>query len=109
MARDAGLEEWLRELLDEDAVLDERPMFGGLAWLLDGNLVCAARDDGVLIRLGKGKDGWALAMAGIESMTTRGRAMTGWVWVKPETFANEKLARRLLDAALTFVRALPPK
>ncbi|RFB75667.1 TfoX/Sxy family protein [Methylovirgula sp. 4M-Z18] len=109
MARDAGLEELVRDHLAPELLLSERTMFGGYAWLLDGNLLCGARDDGVLIRLGKGNDQWALAIDRIVPMISRGRAMSGWVRVAPETFADEALARRLISAALAFVRTLPPK
>lgn len=109
MARDAGLEELLRERLDGVAGLTERSMFGGWAWLLDGHLVCGARDDGVLVRLGKGNDLWALDLDGIASMISRGRMMAGWVRVAPETFGDDAIAAQLINAALTFVRSLPAK
>jgi hypothetical protein len=53
-----GLEELLRECLQAEPGLTE--MFGGRAWLLNGNLLCGARDDGMLARLGKGNEDWAL-------------------------------------------------
>ncbi|MBY6242665.1 TfoX/Sxy family protein [Methylosinus sp. Sm6] len=109
MARDAGLEQLLREHLEARPGLAERPMFGGWAWLLDGHLLCGARDDGVLVRLGKGNDQWALAIDGVAPMISRGRALSGWVRVAPEAFADDALAARLLDAASTFVRTLPSK
>jgi hypothetical protein len=109
MARDAGLEELVRERLDAVAGLTERPMFGGRAWLHAGNLLCGARDDGVLVRLGKGNDRWALAIDGIVAMVSRGKVMSGWVRVAPDAFADDALAARLLTAALAFVRTLPPK
>jgi hypothetical protein len=84
-------------------------MFGGWAWLLNGNLLCGARDDGVLFRLGKGNDQWALDVDGIAPMISRGRRMSGWVRVAPEAFGDDTLARRLIDSALAFVRSLPPK
>lgn len=49
-------------------------MFGGWVWLLWG-----ARDDGMLVRLGKGNDGWALDIPGVEPMISRGKHMSGWV------------------------------
>lgn len=109
MARDEGLEELLREHLTAERRLSERPMFGGWAWLLNGNLLCAARDDGALIRLGKGNDKWALAINGVVPMISRGRTMSGWVRVAPEALADDALSRKLIDAALAFVRSLPPK
>ena len=109
MARDEGLEELMREYLGADHDLTERPMFGGRAWLLDGHLLCGARDDGALFRLGNGNDQWALDIDGVVPMVSRGRAMKGWVRVASDALGDENLARKLIDAAFAFVRSLPPK
>ena len=84
-------------------------MFGGRAWLLGGNLLCAARDDGMLTRLGADNDGWALKTPGIGPMISRGRPMRGWVRAAPEAYGDDALRRKLIDAALSFVKALPAK
>jgi hypothetical protein len=109
MARDEGLEALLRDDLQAEPRLTERPMFGGRAWLLNGNLLCGARDDGMLVRLGKGEDGWALEMPDIDPMITRGRQMRGWVRVGPMAFGDDELRRKLIAAAVAFVRSLPAK
>src|SRR6201988_708007 len=109
MARDEGLEELLRADLGAEPGLTETTMFGGRAWLLRGNLLCGARDDGMLARLGVGSDGWALETPGIVPMISRGRRMRGWVRAGPEAFGNDELRRQLIDAALAFVRSLPTK
>jgi TfoX N-terminal domain len=109
MARDPGLEELLREDLEGESGVTEKSMFGGRAWLLKGNLLCGARDDGMLARLGKDKDGWALALPEIAPMISRGRRMQGWVRAGPGAFGDDALRRRLLDAALAFARSLPAK
>ncbi len=109
MARDEGLEELLRADLAAAPGLTEKPMFGGRAWLMNGNLLCGARDDGMLVRLGADRDGWALKTPGIAPMISRGRAMRGWVRAAPEAYGDDALRRKLLDAALAFVRALPAK
>ncbi len=109
MARDQGLEEVLRGHLEDQRGLTEKAMFGGWVWLLHGNLLCGARADGVLVRLGKGNERWALDVDGIAPMRSAGRVMAGWVWVAPETFGDDALARRLMTGALDFVRSLPPK
>jgi hypothetical protein len=109
MARDEGLEELLREDLGTEPGLTEQAMFGGRAWLLRGNLLCGASSNGMLVRLGKGQDAWALALPDIEPMISRERRMPGWVRAGPAAFGDDALRRRLLDAALGFVRALPPK
>ncbi|WP_025658678.1 TfoX/Sxy family protein [Rhizobium sp. IBUN] len=109
MARDVGLEELLREELGTMSGLSEKPMFGGLAFLLDGNLLCGARQDGMLVRLGKGNDGWALDLPGAVQMLSGGRAMPGWIRVGAEIYGDDDLRRRLLEAATAFVRSLPAK
>jgi hypothetical protein len=109
MARDAGLEELLRDDLGSEPGISEKAMFGGRAWLLKGNLLCGARDDGMLARLGKGRDGWALALPDILPMMSRGRRMQGWVRAGASAFGDDGLRRKLLSAALVFVRSLPGK
>jgi hypothetical protein len=109
MARDQGLEALLSEDLQGEHGLTEKAMFGGQAWLMHGNLLCGARSDGLLVRLGKGRDAWALQERGIVPMIMGERRMHGWVRVAPEACGDDALRRRLLDAALVFVRSLPKK
>ena len=109
MARDPGLEDLVAEDLAGVPGLTTRAMFGGLAWLWRGRLLCGARHDGLLLRLGAGRDGWALALPGIVPMTTRGRSMTGWVWAGEPAPGDDVLRRRLIESALSFVCALPGK
>jgi hypothetical protein len=109
VARDEGLEELVRDEVGGEAGVSEQRMFGGIAWLLDGNLLCAASDRGLLMRLGKGGDGWALATPGIVSLVMRGRPMDGWVRASADAFGDDALRRQLFDSALAFVRTLPPK
>ena len=109
MARDAGLEELLREELGQRPGLSEKAMFGGWAFLLNGHLMCGAREDGMLIRLGKSNDAWALEQPDIKPMLSGSREIQGWVRAGPEAYGNDMLRKRLLLAALDFVEGLPPK
>ena len=109
MARDEGLEELLREYFESEPGLTEKAMFGGRAWLLNGNLLCCARDDGMLVRLGRDNDGWALEVPDVVPMVSRGRRMHGWVRAGPDVFGDDTLRQKLVDAALAFVRSLPAK
>lgn len=109
MSRDTGLEELIRQEVGARDGVSEKPMFGGLAFLLDGKLLCGARNDGMLVRLGKGNDGWALAIDGIELMVMGDRRMNGWVRAGAAAFGDDALRKRLLDAALAYVLSLPPK
>ena len=109
MARDRGLEELLNDDLEITRGLTQKAMFGGWAWQMNGNLLCGARDDGMLVRLGKDKDSWALQIPGIVPMFSGDRRMNGWVRAAQEAYGDDALRRRLLDAALEFVRSLPTK
>ncbi len=108
MARDPGLEELIRADLPPDGYT-EKAMFGGWAWMLNGNLLCGARQGSMLARLGKDRDGWALALPGVAPMISAGRTMSGWVRAGPEAYGDDALRQRLLAAALNFVRSLPAK
>jgi hypothetical protein len=109
MARDPGLEDLIRSDLPRDLGLTEKAMFGGWAWLLNGNLLLGAREEGMLARLGKGRDSWALALDDVGPMISRGKAMGGWVRAGPKAYGEDALRRRLIAAALEFVQALPEK
>jgi hypothetical protein len=109
MARDPGLEELLNEDLGSPRGLSRKAMFGGWAWLLNGNLLCGARHDGLLVRIGKSNESWALKIPGVAPMVSRGRRMSGWIRAAPDAYGDDALRRKLLDAALEFSRSLPKK
>ena len=109
MARDLGLEDLIRSDLPRGLALTEKAMFGGLAWLVEGNLALGARGDGMLVRLGKGNDGWALALKDVGPMMMRDRRMDGWVRAGPSAYGDDALRARLIEAALRFAKGLPPK
>jgi len=110
MARDWLLEEMVREALGDRPGLTEKAMFGGLCWLLDGKLLCAASGKGLMVRLGKGEDGWALAHPEVLTVVMGERAMPGWVRVSPAASRDDEVLRRMLmTKAVAFVRTLPPK
>jgi hypothetical protein len=109
MARDKGLEELLNENLKGVRGLTQKGMFGGWAWLVNGNLLCAARAGSIMIRLGKENEVWALEIRGITPVIMRERRMHGWVRVVPEVYGDDALRQKLLDAALAFNKTLPKK
>jgi TfoX N-terminal domain len=109
MARNKVLEELLGDDLAQVRGITDKAMFGGRAWLLNGNLLCGARDDGMLVRLGKGNDALALSMPGIAPMIMQGRPMHGWVKAAPEVYEDDAQRRKLLKAALDFTGSLPKK
>src|SRR5581483_5008725 len=109
MARDKRLEELLNNSLEATPGLTQKAMFGGWAWLLNGNLLCGSRINSMLVRLGKENETWALEIPGVLPMMMRGRRMHGWVRASPEAYTNDALRHRLVNAALEFTRSLPKK
>jgi len=103
------MEELLRSDLAGVRGLTEKPMFGGMAFLLHGNLLCGARQGSILVRLGKDNDAWALKHSGIERMVMQGRAMSGWLRANQDAFGNDALRAKLLKAAIEFNCTLPKK
>lgn len=109
MARDAGLEQLITNDLAGLEHVTTATMFGGFAWMWRGHLLCAARTDGILFRLGKGNDAWALDLPGITAMIMGGRPMNGWVRAIGDAAADNALRQKLIAAAQAFVSTLPPK
>jgi TfoX/Sxy family transcriptional regulator of competence genes len=110
MAYDEDLANRLRELLaDEDAVT-EKKMFGGLAFLLHGNMtVSASRNGGLLARIDPAETKAALERPHVALMEMRGRTMDGWITVAPEGVRTKRQLAVWVKRSLGYVRTLPPK
>lgn len=85
------------------------PMFGGLAWMWRGNLLCAVEAGGILFRLGKDRGDWAADEPHAEPMVMGGRPMTGWVRLTANGAGDPARRHRFRDAAMAFVETLPAK
>jgi hypothetical protein len=109
VARDTGLEELVNDELRDVPGITQKGMFGGWAWLMNGNLLCGARADGLLVRLGKGHDAWALQLPAVAPMHSGTRRMHGWVRAEARAYGNDALRRTLIASAIEFVRSLPGK
>jgi TfoX/Sxy family transcriptional regulator of competence genes len=108
MAYDEGLAQILRDDLSAQAV-EERRMFGGLAFLLNGHMVCGIHKGGAMFRVGKDSYDRALAIAGVSPMMFTGRPMTGMVNCSDEACIDDGRRAALMALSLQVVRALPPK
>jgi len=82
-------------------------MFGGIGFMLNGNLLVGASKRGLLLRVGKARQSEALAKPGTRLMEMRGRPMDGYVYVDPPI--EPAAVRGWVRMATAFVRTLPPK
>jgi len=88
--------------------ISEVKMFGGIGFMLDGNMVAAVSGRGLLLRVGRDACAEALARPGAHPVEMRGRTIAGYVRVDPAALGKSALRGWLREAA-AFVRTLPPK
>ncbi|KAF0115719.1 MAG: hypothetical protein FD150_879 [Rhodobacteraceae bacterium] len=108
MAFDPGLAQTLRDAL-ADLPVTEKKMFGGLAFLLHGHMVCGVHKGGAMVRVGKDRYAEALALKGVAPMMFTGKPMVAMVDVEDASVADDAVRGKLLAMALATVRDLPPK
>ncbi len=108
MVYDPGLAQTFRDALAGLPVV-EKTMFGGLAFLLHGHMVCGVHKGGAMVRVGKAGHQAALALPGVAPMMFTGKPMVAMVDVSDDTVADDGLRGQLLALALATVQALPPK
>jgi TfoX/Sxy family transcriptional regulator of competence genes len=110
MAYDEDLANRLRELLAGEDAVTEKKMFGGLAFLLHGNMsVSASRNGGLLARIDPADTDAALARPHVALMQMRGRTMDGWITVAPEGLKTKRQLAAWVKRSLGFVKTLTPK
>ena len=109
MAYDEGLAELMRgDFVDEPGIA-EKKMFGGLAFMLNGNMVCGVHSGGGMFRVGKEREDMARSIDGVGPMTFTGRPMGGMVDASDEAIADDARRTRLVALSLENARSLPPK
>ncbi len=86
----------------------EVKMFGGIGFMLNGNMLVAVSKRGLLARVGKDAEPEALSHPGARIMEMRGRAMPGYVFIEPKALTNSQIADWLV-LARSFAATLPPK
>ncbi|GAA4943019.1 TfoX/Sxy family transcriptional regulator of competence genes [Actinomycetospora succinea] len=107
MPYDEELAERLRETLDGRDGITEKRMFGGLAFLLHGNMaVCAGSGGQLMVRIDPLRADTLLAQDGVERMVMRGRPMKGWLLVDRAVLDDDSLPG-WVEEGLSFVESLP--
>jgi len=89
--------------------LSEQKMFGGLCFLLHGNMLCGVMKAGGMFRVGKDNEAAALELPGVVPLAFTGRKMGGLVEIEAPVFDDDETMGRLVELALDFVGKLPPK
>jgi hypothetical protein len=109
MAYDLALAKRLDQLLLGRPGLRATRMFGGVGYLLNGNMCVGIWKDCLILRVGQAAAALLLDRPWAGPMDITGRPMKGWVMVSPEGFQEERELAGLVDHALKFVSGLPVK
>jgi hypothetical protein len=109
MAYDKGLAELLRGDLEDRPGIAEKRMFGGLAFMLSGHMVCGVTAQGAMFRVGKAREAEARAIPGTGPMEFTGKPMGGMVAADDEAMADDDRRAALMRLALAHAESLEPK
>src|SRR5690349_20766110 len=109
MAFDQAVADRLRSALARRRGLTERKMFGGLVFMLHGNMVCGVMGDSVLLKLGEEGAAVVLGQPHIGEFHFAGRVSKGMIVLAPAGLETDGDLRRWVEQAVQFVHTLPPK
>ena len=110
MAYDEKLAARIRDLLGEEPGVTEQKMFGGLGFLLHGNMaIGASSQGGALVRVDPDESDAIVAGSNARPMEMRGREMRGWLRVDAESLRTKRELAKWVDLGTAYARSLPPK
>lgn len=110
MAYDEELANRIRELIAEEPSVTEKPMFGGLAFLIGGNMaVSASGQGGLMLRCDPAEGDQLAAKPHASKMVMRGRAMDGWLRVADDGIKTKRQLESWVKRGVGYARSLPPK
>ena len=109
MAFDETLAARIRDALARKRGVEEKKMFGGVGYLLHGNLLVGVWKESLIVRLGSDNYDDALLEPHVREFDITGRPMKGWVLVGPEGIEGDEQLGGWIERALKFVKTLPAK
>jgi len=110
VAYDESLADRIRERVGGEAGLTEKRMFGGLAFLINGNMaVSASSKGGLLLRVDPERTEELVQAPHTGRFVMRGREMDGWLRVDPAAVATDPDLAHWVDLGVSYARTLPPK
>jgi TfoX/Sxy family transcriptional regulator of competence genes len=110
VAYDEDLADRIRELIGSEAGVTEQKMFGGLAFLIGGNMaVAASGQGGALVRVDPRRSDAIVDTTNARPMEMRGRQMQGWLRVDPQDLRTKRQLTRWVNLGIAYARSLPAK
>jgi len=109
VAYDEDLAQRVRDVLATRAEVTERKMFGGIAFMVAGNMACGVLGEDLIVRLGDDEGEKALAEDGVRPFDFTGKPMKGIVYVSPERTSDDAGLSDWVEAGADYATSLPPK
>lgn len=109
MAFDENLAERIRHALARKQGIEEKKMFGGICFMLNGNMLVGVWKDSLIVRLGDEQGKEALLEPHVKPFDITGKPMKNWVLVEPKGIEEDDPLKDWIDRALKFVSKLPAK
>lgn len=109
MAFDAGLAQRIRGYIGDRHGVTEKKMFGGIAFMLYGNMCVGIVDDKLMARVGTAAYDQLLKESQVTPMDFTGKPLKGYVYVHPDGLQADAQLARWIDRSIQFVATLPPK
>jgi len=109
MAYNAGLADDIRAHIGNRTDLTEKEMFGGIAFMVGGNMAVGVSGDDLMVRVGKETYDDALTETGVREFDMSGRPMRGWVLVSDAGYSTEADLESWIDRGVSYAESLPPK
>lgn len=109
MAFSESLASRIRDTLARKRGIEEKKMFGGISFLLNGNMLVGVWKDSLIVRLGPERGEEALLESHVREFDITGKPMKGWVMVEPEGVEDDDQLKEWIDRATRFVKTLPAK
>ena len=110
MAFDEKLAARIQNQLGKKKGLTEKKMFGGIAFLLNGNMSCGVHGDEMIVRLAPDETDAALAQEHTRVFDlSGGRPMKGWILIEPGGLKTDKALAKWVETGVTYAASLPPK
>ena len=109
MAYDQQLVQRVRSLLEGVPGLVEKKMFGGIGYIVNGNMACGVNGEQLIVRMSPADYAEALTQPHVREFDLTGRSMKGWIFIQPAGVENDQDLKAWVERGLHYAQGMPPK
>lgn len=109
MAYNEKLAERMREILKNRSDVLEKKLFGGIGFMVNGNMACGVNKQDLILRLSESESENAMQQPHVRIFDMTGRPMKGWVLISADGYKSDTALRNWIEQGMEFAKSLPPK